>query len=289
MYSDEGKAVIKDVLKANQIKILDPAEIRLEAIYSKNEDSGIRTYKAYYKENFVAVKIYTKPDIKKFVQELIAFSILESPCLPKLVGITYEEDEISVVTEYAEGQSLDKYNPLKISEDQKFSLALKLAEVLCFLHTNNIVHRNLIPSHLVWCKETEKLKILSFRQIKCFVEKDEIISRIPDSSEIYFMAPEEFDIEEINEENEKLNIVRKSFDVWAYGCIVSWLFSGYCPWINYYDDKYVQSCLCKKKEFPIPTNITNPGILKVIEMCTIISVQERSSIEEVYNTLKKLA
>ena len=53
---------------------------------------------------------------------------------------------------------------------------------------------------------------------------------------IYYLAPETLEVAELTEKEEIVSKITTKVDVWAYGCIVSYLFSGVLPWTNKYKD-----------------------------------------------------
>ena len=105
----------------------------------------------------------------------------------------------------------------------------------------------------------------------------------------YYLAPETFDDEEDDEGNIISKITHK-VDVWSYGCILSYLFSGFLPWTPKYKDSepIIQKCLIKKSPFPVPDVIKNETIKKIIEMATIIDPDKRANINEIKEVLDKL-
>ena len=93
---------------------------------------------------------------------------------------------------------------------------------------------------------------------------------------LHFIAPECLDTDETNDD-QIISTISTKIDVCAFGCFVSWLFSGYLPWCNKYPDNpsILQTVLLNKKNFPIPNNIKNEFIIKIIENATIVNISDR--------------
>ena len=98
-----------------------------------------------------------------------------------------------------------------------------------------------------------------------------------------YLAPECFDPSEINEDQQIISTITAKVDVYAFGCIVSWLFSGFVPWSDKYQDSppMIQQILLKKIPFSIPKNINDKNILKIIEMSTEVDVNKRATMSDI--------
>ena len=92
-----------------------------------------------------------------------------------------------------------------------------------------------------------------------------------------YLAPECLELSEISEDQQIISKITSKVDVWAFGCIASWLFSGYVPWSDKYKDlpPIIQQILMKKIPFSIPKNIEDKNIIKIIEMATDVDVNKR--------------
>ena len=76
------------------------------------------------------------------------------------------------------------------------------------------------------------------------------------------------------EDNTKARFSHK-IDVWALGCIISYMFTGIIPWRNKAKNMIkIQSYLVLKEKFPIPENC-DENIRKLIEFCTTVNPDKR--------------
>ena len=156
--------------------LLDPREV----IYKQEKESLLGTgafgevYSGKYKSQAVAIKLYTAKEntkaeegFKELRLESKVLQQLHHPFLVCMVGVTVHP-MMSLVLEEAPEGSLQA--PL-LREQRSFSrivlyrIAIQVASALCFLHSINIIFRDLkadnvllwslLPDHLINCKVTD--------------------------------------------------------------------------------------------------------------------------------------
>ncbi len=96
---------------------------------------------------------------------------LRHPYLPKVEDVTREDDKTVVLEEYIEGATLDG---LSLSQRQLTRLLLELCDVLEFLHSRGILHRDVKPSNLMLAADGH-LRLIDFdaaREEKPEAEQD---------------------------------------------------------------------------------------------------------------------
>ena len=104
---------------------------------------------------------------------------------------------------------------------------------------------------------------------------------------LHYLAPETLEAADLTETEDIISIVTNKVDVWSYGCIVSYLFSGYLPWCNEYKDNEVviQKLLLTNVKFPIPNNIKDENIRKIIKISTENDFKKRASMQDIVDIL----
>jgi len=97
-------------------------------------------------------------------------------------------------------------------------------------------------------------------------------------------------VDSVNEDDQIISVVTTEVDVWAFGCLVSYVFSAYVPWTPRYKDnaKVIQKLLNKKAEFPVPENIKDSNILNIIKCATVVDAKKRSSMAQLNELVSKL-
>lgn len=225
-------------------------------------------------------------DYKCFAHELVIIAYLEHPNIPKFYGIVTEQNIISLVFEFIDGKTLDEFKPNVFSSEQKYKIIYDLCSILEYIHQNKFIHRDLKPENLM-VDNTGKIFLIDFGIAKVCTTED--YTRTRAKGTVNYLAPECLDPADIGDDEQIISQITTKIDVWAFGCIVSWLFSGYLPWCDKYKDSVpiIQQVLAKKTPFSIPNNITDTIIIQIIQMATKINIDERSSMSEIKLFLEK--
>ena len=72
------------------------------------------------------------------------------------------------------------------------------------------------------------------------------------------------------EDNELINDVTLKYDVWAFGCICSFLFTGEVPWGTVSENVILPQLRNKMNTFAFKKNLINiKTIISIIEMTTV--------------------
>jgi serine/threonine protein kinase len=124
-----------------------------------------------------------------------------------------------------------------------------------------------------------QLFLIDFGIAKICTNIDNIITRAKGT--IYYLAPECLDATDYDEQKDIISLITTKVDVWGFGCILSYLYSGYLPWCEDENEKsslVIQKELVKKKPFPIPKNITDQKMIKLISLATQIETDDRADM-----------
>ena len=285
---------IKDLLKS--YKIVQIFENELELLDKIGEGSQGKVFKGRYKNVIVAIKALEELDMRNFVHELYILSKIEHKCIPRLYGLVVEVNNVSLVTEYINGVCLDKLI-LKnsLSYENKVKITKNLCKLLSFIHSKNYIHRDLKPENMIVNIEDYEIYLIDFGIAKCLQNKDdECKTRVMGT--VFYIAPEIFNVEE-NDDGEAVALYTSKSDVWSFGCIVSFLFSGVFPWTNLILEKklvdkdavntIIESFIMNKKEFPIPQNVDNK-VKVIVEKATEINIETRKSMTELFELIEKI-
>ena len=237
---------------------------QIELIKKIGEGGQAKVYMGTYNNQKVAVKLMKNVDYKCFAHELVILALLEHENIPKFYGIIREKNVLSLVFEFIEGKTLDQFKITDFTTEQKYNMIYQLTSCLEYIHNKKFIHRDLLN----------------------------------------YLAPECLELSEISEDQQIISKITSKVDVWAFGCIVSWLFSGYVPWSDKYKDlppiiqqilmkklpykdlpPIIQQILMKKLPFSIPKNIDDKNIIKIIEMSTEVDVDKRKNMKEIKDFL----
>ncbi len=272
---------IEDINHINKIKLQD-----LKILNKIGEGGQAKVYMGTYENHKVAVKVMKNVDYKCFAHELVILAFLDHKNIPKFYGIVREPDVLCLVFEFIEGKTLDKYKATEFTKDQKYNIIYQLACCLEFIHSRKFIHRDLKPENIILGKDGF-IYLIDFSIAKVLTNAEYTLTRTKGT--LNYLAPECLDPSEMSEDREIISKVTAKVDVWAFGCIVSWFFSGFIPWSDKYNDSpaIIQQILLKQYPFSIPNNIKDNNIIKIIQMATEVDSNKRASMTEIKNIMEK--
>lgn len=269
---------VEKIVDINHIKKIRLEEINI--IKKIGEGGQAKVYMGEYDKKKVAVKNMKNVDLKCFAHELVILALLEHENIPKFYGIIREQNVLSLVFEFIEGNTLDQLNVGNFTTQQKYNIIYQLASCLEYIHSQNFIHRDLKPENIM-LDNNGQIHLLDFSIAKVITNAEFTLTRAKGT--LNYLAPECLEQSETSEDQQIISKITSKVDVWAFGCIVSWLFSGYIPWSDKYKDlpPIIQQILMKKLPFSIPKNIQDKNIIKIIEMSTEVDVNKRKSMKDI--------
>ena len=243
---------------------------KVEKINLLGKGGQASVYKIKYEDKFYALKQINNYDIKCLIHEIAIISKLNHENIPKFGGIVLEKDILAYVFEFIEGFTLDRLDLNKLSFEKKLSIVKQVGSVLTFFHENKCIHRDLKAENILIQNKSFKVFLIDYG-ISKVLNKESVLTRAKGT--MNYLPPETFDISEINTQNQIVSQITLAVDVWSFGCLISYIFSGIVPWLNKYKNNstVIQTALTKKFEFPIPDNIKEPEIRKIIEIISLIN------------------
>lgn len=276
---------IKELMTINKIPRIRFNEI--EVFKKVGEGGQAKVYKGIYKGEEVALKILQDIDHKCLAHEIVILSNLKHECIPKFYGIVLETDKIGFVSRLINGKPADECDIFNMDERKKLKIMKQLASILQYIHENTFIHRDLKPENMMIDKNGD-FYLIDFGIAKVMTNMIDTLTRAKGT--IYYLAPETLEAAELNESEEIVSKITTKVDVWAFGCIMSYFFSGTLPWCNKYNNNNsaIQKILLKKYDFPTPEkeikekNYKNESIiLQIINSCCIIDSEKRSSMKKI--------
>ena len=273
---------VEKIVDLNHIKKIQLEEISL--IKKIGEGGQAKVYMGTYQNEKVAVKLMKNVDYKCFAHELVILALLDHENIPKFYGIIREKNVLSLVFEFIEGRTLDQFKISEFTTEQKYNIIYQLTSCLEYIHSKKFIHRDLKPENIMLDNQG-KIHLLDFSIAKVITNAEFTLTRAKGT--LNYLAPECLELSEISEDQQIISKITSKVDVWAFGCIVSWLFSGYVPWSDKYKDlpPIIQQILMKKIPFSIPKNIEDKNIIKIIEMATQVDVNKRMNMKEIKDFL----
>ncbi len=139
-------------------------------------------------------KTYPTPvEIARFKRECKMNSSLNVEGVVQVYGLERFNNSLIMVLEDFGGESLDRIlrsGPFSLAEF--LSLAVRLANILEELHQQNIMHKDINPSNIVWNRQTDQLKAIDFGiSTELSRENPEVGSSTMLEGTLAYMSPEQ--------------------------------------------------------------------------------------------------
>ena len=278
------------LIQINNIKKISQNELTFSKLIGEGAQSKV--YEGYYLRHHCAIKILKNVDYKSFMSELVIMAHLSHPSIPHFYGVVFENKNIAIITEFIIGETLNNKLP-ELNFNNKLNIVKDIANVLEYMHVNHIIHRDLKPENILLDKNN-KPYLIDYGISKICANKKNVMTSTKGT--LYYLAPESFEVKNFTENEEIISIVSPKVDVWAFGCLLSYIFSGEIPWENLLNEKkgknYTMISYFKKiinqSEFPLPNSILHLNeICELIKLCTIIDENRRINMTQVNDILFK--
>ncbi len=127
-------------------------------------------YRAILKANNqpVILKIlkedYPSPsELTRYKQEYEITHSLDITGVIKVYGLQRYRNTLAIIMEDFGGVSLDiLINSRSLALSEFLTLAIRITEIVCEIHTANVIHKDINPSNIVWNPSANQLKIIDF-------------------------------------------------------------------------------------------------------------------------------
>ncbi|RYY61586.1 MAG: serine/threonine protein kinase [Chitinophagaceae bacterium] len=178
-------------------------------------------YKAYHPglQRYAAVKILHQKEMgERFRNEAFIQSSVNHPNIARLYESNLTGPTPSIVMEYVEGESLDRYirRHGKVGSEAAAKILLQVTTALTYLHAKDILHRDIKPSNFK-IQQDGTVKMLDFG-----IAKHKFSPRLTQQGFIVgtteYMAPEQFRQQ-----------VEKQSDIWSLGVMLYEMLTGHLP------------------------------------------------------------
>ena len=221
---------------------------------------------------FCAIKQMHEAELKKtrvklYVREIETLLACDSPFLMKLYGFTVS-DPYALVCEYVPNKSLFDYvhTKRKLAGTQKTQIALGIAMGMVYLHSNNIIHRDLKAENILLTDDFVP-KICDFG-IARFSEDDSLLTQKIGTPN--FMAPEVYMTK---------NYTHK-IDQYSYAMILYEMITGSLPFLGKNQLQINQMICVEGRRPPIPSSCPD-GLKKLVKDCWSQDPSKRPEFSEI--------
>lgn len=270
---------------------VDPSEIKLPKLNMAAGACGL-VYKTRWRSINIAVKTIknsdkkSEPDQKRAVEdiqkEIHTWSTTRHPNIVTFLGASVcPKRGVMILMEFMERgdlqQLLDRNKGKIIPRKRAFEIALDISRAMLFLHACKppIIHRDLKPPNVLF-DANGVAKLADFGLSKFVTSHLENYRMTAKTGTIRYMAPEV-----LLGKNYSCSV-----DVYSFGMILSYMFSGCKPFSGFTVTKRVEHAQ-KAKEADLPRNLS-PDVMGLISQCVCLDPSKRTSMAKVVEVLELL-
>eukprot|EP01128_Nolandella_sp_AFSM9_P010657 TRINITY_DN7400_c0_g1_i1.p1 TRINITY_DN7400_c0_g1~~TRINITY_DN7400_c0_g1_i1.p1 ORF type:complete len:412 (-),score=80.25 TRINITY_DN7400_c0_g1_i1:155-1339(-) len=257
-----GKIELHSEIKKSQISLGD--------IIGKGKAGKV--YEGTFGDRVVAIKMFNNPeklDDKEFRKELSIMSLVRQSrlLLPCFGGSTKKGNKF-IVTELMETSVYDMIHDsdVKINDQLRFIMAKQIADSMLYLHSRNIIHRDLKSLNLLINGHFE-IKICDFGLSRVIDKNQPMTSNI---GTVAWIAPEIFSSKKLYSEKA---------DVYSYAVILWELLTRKMPFGE--AEAFTIPVLVTKGKRPAIPKKSNKDYVKLIEKCWNQKADKRMSFGQV--------
>ena len=257
--------------------------------YIRGKKLGSGTFGVVYEaknilfNNIVAMKIIKKNEYMNnqlIKNEIDILKKLSHPNIVRIYEFYESNNNFYLINEYCDGGELFNYiNNSKLNEQQLSILFYQVFSGLCYLHENNILHRDMKPENILISKIEKDLlsdeeyfwiQIIDFGTAKIF-ENDKKEKSIVGSA--YYIAPEVLD----KDYNEKC-------DTWSVGVILYMFLTGRAPFDGKNKEEIINSIRIKNLDLKNEKLLQrSPEVIDLVSNLLDKNIDKRLSAKEALN------
>ena len=151
---------------------------------------------------------------EKLLQEVHILVLLDHPRIPRFVDLIPTDAMDIPVIEYVPGETMERlYAGKPLPEDEAVDMGVKILDIVAYIHSLNIIHRDIRPKNLIVSPEGEPY-LIDFGTAKYFYEQIREIVSAPGG----YTAPEQL----------RWSATPQS-DIWSVGATLLFLLTGQHP------------------------------------------------------------
>ncbi|CAN8257763.1 unnamed protein product [Cochlearia groenlandica] len=258
---------------------LDIKQLKIEKKVASGSYGDL--HKGFYCSQEVAIK-FLKPErvntemLREFSQEVYIMRKVRHKNVVQFMGACTRSPTLCIVTEFmARGSIYDFLHKQKCAFKLQtlLKVALDVAKGMCYLHQNNIIHRDLKTANLLM-DEYGLVKVADFGVARVQLESGVMTA---ETGTYRWMAPEV--------------IAHKPYshkaDVFSYAIVLWELLTGDIPYAFLTPLQAAVGVVQKGLRPKIPKK-TNPKVKELLERCWHKEAEQRPDFEEIVETLQQI-
>ena len=275
---------IATLISDSQKKKVSPIQRSLLVPFHELDIDGLlasgsfgRVYLGRWHEQVVAIKqlegALTPAEEAEFIREVRIMSRLRCKHIVELFAVCYEAKRACIVMEYMAKDSLLTYLPsVTLDNTAKKQLALEIALGLSYLHSQNVLHRDLKSANVL-INEAGHAKLADFGLSKTLASG--VRTAVRHSLAVQWMPPEKL----------QRNVVyTAASDIYSYGVLLWELVTGQVPMKGLSDRAIIDKVLRGERE-AIPSTVPTP-FAQIIAECWQLNLERRPTIATIIQRLQ---
>ncbi|ESP00512.1 hypothetical protein LOTGIDRAFT_157785 [Lottia gigantea] len=263
--SDSNKS-IHQILACGSMKEED-----LQYVQVLGSGNGGQVYKTIHKstKSLMALKVI-QLDLTPLVQKQILSEMeilhkCNSVSIIAFYGAFFNENKISICTEYMDGGSLDRYIP--VPENVLGAMSAHIINGLVYMWNLKILHRDIKPSNIL-VNSTGQVKLCDFGVSTQLVKS---IATSFVGTNVY-MAPERI-------QGEEYNILA---EVWSLGVTLFEISTGKLPFSSLTANMTpfeLMDCIIMQNPQSLPSDKFSPDFVHFVNLCLQKNLRQRISVD----------
>ncbi|XP_047959594.1 serine/threonine-protein kinase STY8-like isoform X2 [Salvia hispanica] len=254
----------------------------LEFEYKIAAGSNGDMYKGLYRSQDVAIKCFKTDSLNKdmqreFSQEVYILRKVRHKNVVQFIGSCTRPPLLCIVTEFMSGGSV--YDALHkqtgvLKLPAMLKVAIDVSRGMCYLHENNIIHRDLKAANLLM-DENEVVKIADFGVARVLVQSGVMTA---ETGTYRWMAPEVIEHKPYNHKA----------DVFSFGVMLWELLTGKVPYAQLTPLQAAVGVVQKGLRPTIPRH-THPLVVELLERCWQQDPSLRPEFSEIIEILQSIS
>ncbi|MBE9396154.1 diguanylate cyclase [Pontibacterium sp. N1Y112] len=169
---------------------------------------------------------------------------------------------------------LNELSPLQLSLRQRLKIAVSMARALCEIHERDVLHLALRPATFLFSADFERAVLLDFCSAR-HVPKNtaDLTGFRPVMAKPHFLAPEQG--------YQFSHTLDRRTDLYAFGCVLYWLFCGEAPFYGLNDDNAIgYAQIAQPLIIDIKTGVSEEPDARIERMSTALSAVLSALLEK---------
>lgn len=264
-----------------QLKQIDNYILNMDHVLGKGSSGSIVLSYDTNNHQFLAVKIIslteiTDPKAFEYMKsEIVNMQMANHPNIVRLIDVRRSKTNIYLIMEYCEGGNLESYiyeRGGRLSEKESLRILKKIVRGYQYLHSLNIVHRDLKLANILTHQGEVKIADLGYSKLVENIKKDFLLSRV---GTMLYMSPQILAAEHYTDKT----------DVWSLGVMYYQMLFGRSPWnISSFNNSVVVFLKTIREQglvFPKDIKVSQKAKNLIQEML-MFDEEDRLSWEEIF-------